>query len=137
MAAPSSASQKRASRKLGRLRKRSEFLAVAATNRRHTTPGLVLQARRAAEGSTGLAGEPALRLGFTATKKIGNAVLRNRARRRLRAAAREVMQGIEAQGIEARAADLVLVARAGTLVRDYGDLKQDLRAALARLGVAS
>src|ERR1700761_7852410 len=80
---------------LDRLKKRSEFLAVAAANRRWTTPGLVLQARPHAQitpdsdsaSDNGVRPrEGGLRVGFTATKKIGNAVKRNRARRRLRAA---------------------------------------------------
>jgi ribonuclease P protein component len=122
---------------LDRLKKRSEFLAVAAANRRWTTPGLVLQVRPlplsdnaetpdAAESRR--AGD--LRVGFTATKKIGNAVKRNRARRRLRAAVREVLNGAET-----KSADIVLVARQGTIARPYTELKTDIAAALRRLGV--
>jgi ribonuclease P protein component len=114
---------------LDRLKKRSEFLAVAGTNRRYTTPGLVLQARQTTSDEQGGAGE--VRVGFTATKKVGNAVIRNRARRRLRAAIAEVMSGITAQP-----ADLVLVARQSTITRPYGDLKNDLRLALKKLGIA-
>ena len=110
---------------LARLKKRSEFLAVAATNRRWSTPGLVLQARPL-DGT-----ESPVRLGFTATKKIGNAVKRNRARRRLRAAAADVLRTAAA-----RAADLVLVARAGTVDRPFGDLKNDFSQALRKLGLA-
>jgi ribonuclease P protein component len=122
---------------LGRLRKRSEFLAVAATNRRWTSPGLVLQARRhsSSDGPSSepaLRPEPALRIGFTATKKIGSAVVRNRAKRRLRAVAREVLGAVEA-----RPADLVLVARQGTVSRPYADLTSDLRTALDRLGIVA
>jgi ribonuclease P protein component len=111
---------------LARLKKRSEFLAVAATNRRWSTPGLVLQALPRDSGDM----TPAVRLGFTATKKIGNAVKRNRARRRLRAAAAEVLGSAAA-----RSADLVLVARAGTIDRPYTDLKNDLSSALRKLGL--
>lgn len=111
---------------LARLKKRSEFLAVAATNRRWSTPGLVLQAYPRVSGDEA----PAVRLGFTATKKIGNAVKRNRARRRLRAAAAEVLQAVAA-----RPADLVLVARAGTIDRPYIDLKNDFSSALRKLGL--
>ena len=71
-----------------------------------------------------------LRVGFTATKKIGNAVKRNRARRRLRAAVDEVLRNSNAAG-----ADLVVVARQGTIARPYSDLKSDLTAALRRLGI--
>jgi ribonuclease P protein component len=119
---------------LDRLKKRSEFLAVAGTNRRYTTPGLVLQARQATldeQVDAGDARRTPVRVGFTATKKVGNAVVRNRARRRLRAAVAEVMDTVSA-----RPADLVLVARQGTITRPYGDLKNDLRLALKKLGVA-
>ena len=115
---------------LGRLRKRREFLAVAATNRRWTTPGLVLQAKKLPASDDTQSAEPQVRLGFTATKKVGNAVIRNRAKRRLRAAAREVLSGAEA-----RPADLVLVARQSTIARPYLDLKADLTTALGKLGV--
>jgi ribonuclease P protein component len=121
---------------LDRLKKRSEFLAVAGTNRRYTTPGLVLQARQSTPDEQVGAAEmrapcTPVRVGFTATKKVGNAVIRNRARRRLRAAVAEVMDGLAA-----RPADLVLVARQGTITRPYSDLKNDLRLALKKLGIA-
>jgi ribonuclease P protein component len=73
---------------------------------------------------------PPVRLGFTATKKIGNAVARNRARRRLRAAAAETLLGSAPDAV-----DLVLIARRETINRPYADLKNDLSAALHRLGV--
>ena len=122
---------------LDRLKKRSEFLAVAAANRRWTTPGLVLQVRPHPPTDNAEihdAAEPRragdLRVGFTATKKIGNAVKRNRARRRLRAAVREVLIGADTNS-----ADLVLVARQGTIARPYAELKTDIAACLRRLGV--
>ena len=118
--------------KVGRLKKRSQFLAVAAANRRWTAPGLALQARKAAED--GRAGET-IRTGFTATKKIGNAVARNRARRRLRAAADDVLR--RERLTAAGPVDLVLIARAGTAERPYDALKADFRQALDRLGVAA
>ncbi len=121
---------------IDRLKKRSEFLAVAAANRRWTTPGLVLQAKPNPQDKTetpdadAASGAAVLRVGFTATKKIGNAVKRNRARRRLRAAVDDVLRGTDIS-----AADLVVVARQGTIARPYTDLKDDLRAALKRLKI--
>src|ERR1700761_6458888 len=111
---------------IDRLKKRSEFLAVAAANRRWTTPGLVLQARpnlsqhdkTDTPDTDTESGAAHLRVGFTATKKIGNAVKRNRARRRLRAAVDEVLRG-QADGMPG--ADLVVVARQGTIERPYDD----------------
>ena len=77
-----------------------------------------------------------MRLGFTASKKIGNAVARNRAKRRLRAAAYALLP------LSGRAGhDYVLVARAGILVRDFAALKDDTaeaaRAAHRKLDVQS
>ena len=80
-----------------------------------------------ADGAQGAGG---LRVGFTATKKIGNAVKRNRARRRLRAAVGEVLKDAGTTR-----ADLVVVARQGTIERPYSDLKNDLAAALRRLRI--
>lgn len=89
-------------------------------------PGLVLQAlRRPAQGET----EAAARVGFTASRKVGIAVVRNRARRRLRAAVDQVMPLHAAAGH-----DYVLVARAGTVSRPYAALLADLEDALKRLG---
>ncbi len=73
--------------------------------------------------------EPA-RLGFTVTKKIGNAVIRNRTRRRLKEAARLVLAERPVTGV-----DLVLIGREATRQRDFRALQQDLRRALAKAGV--
>jgi ribonuclease P protein component len=76
------------------------------------------------------AAEEPPRIGFTASRKVGIAVARNRARRRLRAAAGEVIPRHAAPGH-----DYVMIARAGTLTRPYQALVEDLKTALRRLGV--
>jgi ribonuclease P protein component len=102
------------------LARRADFL-KAASARRQGTGGFLLQARDRADG------EASVRVGFTASKKIGNAVARNRAKRRLRALAREVLAGSARPGW-----DYVLVARPeATVTRAYSDLRGDLEAALA------
>lgn len=72
-------------------------------------------------------GDPARRVGFTVTKKIGNAVVRNRMKRRFRALARAV---IAAQGVAG--ADHVLIGRAGGIERDFATMRAELVRALAR-----
>ena len=104
------------------LRHRPDFLRCA-TGRKQGTAGFLLQAR--ARDQSDEADLP--RVGFTATKKIGNAVARNRAKRRLRALAREVLNGAARPGW-----DYVLVARPGaTTTRDFASLWADLAAAIA------
>jgi ribonuclease P protein component len=102
-----------------RLKKRAEFLSAAKGIRR-VTPSLTLEVCAAPAGAT------SARVGFTATRKIGGAVQRNRAKRRLRAAAQEVLPLSALPGN-----DYVLVARPGTLTRPFASLREDLAAALS------
>lgn len=113
---------------VGRLKRRAEFLRVAAARRKWAAPGLILQAAPSVSDDAP-ASEPSIRVGFTCSKKIGNAVARNRAKRRLRAVAQAVM-AIEA----APRHDYVLIGRQETLRRPYALLLQDLRTALKRVG---
>jgi ribonuclease P protein component len=114
---------------VGRLKRRAEFLRVAATRRKWAAPGLILQAAPAVPQEQSSA-DATIRVGFTCSKKVGNAVARNRAKRRLRAAARELIAIEGAPGH-----DYVLIGRQETLRRPYALLLQDLRTALKRVGV--
>lgn len=106
-----------------RLKRRAEFLRVAQRGRKAPCPGLVLQALERRDDA------PA-RLGFTVTKKVGNAVVRNRTRRRLKEAARLLLRDQPLVGC-----DLVLIGRNATRRRPFATLIDDLRRALARVGV--
>ncbi len=119
---------KRPAKQLARLKRRSEFLRTAGRGRKWATPGLVLQACKRFKSDDG---DPDLgppRVGFTASRKVGSAVQRNRARRRLRAAADFLLPQSASAGM-----DYVLIARAGTLTRPYQDLLVDLETALKRV----
>ena len=117
---------------LRRLRRRPEFLRVRHKGRRWIASGLVLQAcavRNAGTARTaGVDGLADIGFGLTASKKVGNAVERNRARRRLRALAKGDLRRLAKPG-----ADYVLIARRATLTRPWPDLQRDLYEALARL----
>ena len=102
------------------LRKRADFLA-ANRGIRVARPGFVLLVNRDA------AGEDLMRYGITITKKIGNAVVRNRMKRRFRELLREALP---ASGIPG--ADHVLIGRDGGIERDFAKLREELAAALSR-----
>jgi ribonuclease P protein component len=89
-------------------------------------PGFILQVRPRNDGAEDADAD--MRIGFTVTKKVGNAVVRNRYKRRLRALAREI---IPQHGLAG--ADHVLIGRAGEAERDYGALRSELIKALSRL----
>jgi len=99
---------------------RRDFLAANA-GKRAPTPGFVLLVRDRADA------DPQMRAGFTVTKKIGNSVVRNRLKRRLRALVRDVLPEAGIAG-----ADHVLIGRDPGLTRDFATLAADLRKALAK-----
>jgi ribonuclease P protein component len=104
-----------------RLKKRPDFLAVAKA--KACAAGAVsTQARDRADGTA------LIRLGFTATRRIGGAVTRNRAKRRLREAAR-LLAPLHARP----GCDYVFIARQGTATRPWARLLDDMRTTLQRL----
>ncbi len=113
----------RAERKPERLKQRAEFLRVASKGKKAAIGGVVLQALPRNDQ------RPA-RLGFTVTKKVGNAVVRNRTRRRLKEAARVLLAERPVLGF-----DLVLIGRDSTRKRNFITLQNDIRRALEKTGV--
>ena len=112
-----------------RLKRRREFLHVARQGRKCATPGLVLQARKRSRLVPKIAKEE-IRVGFTVSRKVGKAVIRNKARRRLRAAAEIVLKDHGLGGY-----DYVLIGRAKTPGRQFGALLEDLDFALKKLRI--
>ena len=114
------------------LKRRREFLRVAGAGHKWVAPGLILQARRQAPEGTGGDGTDnggeAFRVGFTVSRKVGGAVDRNRARRRLKAAAEKVLPRHARHGH-----DFVLIGRRETLKRSFPALVWDLETALKKL----
>jgi ribonuclease P protein component len=110
---------------IGRLKTRAEFVHVKG-GARFVAPSLILQARRriAEEGGD----HHLARFGFTATKSLGGAVMRNRARRRLKEAVRLAGAAAAVEGY-----DYVLIARSGTVQRPFTELIKDLERALAKV----
>ena len=105
---------------LARLTERRDFLA-ANRGKRFATPGFVLLVRPRGDGSG------AMRVGFTVTKKVGNSVVRNRLKRRLRALARTALPAGGVAG-----ADHVLIGRGDGVAHDYASMAADLARALER-----
>jgi ribonuclease P protein component len=102
------------------LKKRAEFLAVASKGAKAPMPGLVMQLMPRADDAP-------FRVGFTVTKKVGNAVVRNRTKRRLREAVRLALDPEAHRGF-----DMVVIGRSGTAERPFTDLMEDVRRGVAR-----
>ena len=114
---------------IGRLKTHAEFLHVRG-GARFTAPSLVLQARKRIDAET--EDTHVARFGFTAMKGLGGAVVRNRARRRLKEAVRVAGPGHALEGY-----DYVLIAREGTVQRRFTELIKDLERALAKVHAPS
>jgi len=107
-----------------RLKRRADFLRLAAKGRKIARHGFVLQALRSVEAKD-------LQIGFTATKKLGNAVIRNRAKRRLREAARLSLGELRLAGQDLAGVELVLIGRRETGEMNFASLRANLAKAVS------
>ncbi len=115
-----------------RLKKRSDFLRVAAYQRKVVMTTMIVQLAERSEVDKSGQALPALRIGFTASRKVGNAVKRNRARRRLRA----VVQSL-CPSFKFSSEDLVIIARPATVTAPFEALLRDFHQALKHLGISA
>lgn len=113
---------------VARLTDRPQFLFVRG-GESVRKKSLVVQARK--RGQVGLVHIPddQIGVGFTATRKIGNAVVRNRAKRRLRAGAQRLLPDFGRAGV-----DYVFIARQNTGTTEWASLLDDMETALVSLG---
>jgi ribonuclease P protein component len=119
-AEPAPRTRTQEAQRLVTLKKRADFVA-ANSGQRLSTPGFLLLVRDRKDS------DPTMRVGFTVTKKIGGAVVRNRMKRRFRALAREILPAKGCPG-----SDHVMIGRARGVERDFGVLRSELAGALDR-----
>jgi ribonuclease P protein component len=105
------------------LERRSDFLRVGSSGLKRVTPAFILQAAPRLID----AGAPTIHVGFTASRKVGNAVARNRVKRRLRALTDRLIAEADPS------LDYVLIGRTQTLTHDFAAMEKDLRAALKKI----
>ena len=108
------------------LQKRKDFLRVAAARKKWNAPGMIVQI--AVQPKDLEADVPNLRVGYTASKKVGNSIARSRVKRRLREAVRLILAD---RGQENH--DYVIIGRPETLTRSFDDLIRDLKWCIKRL----
>ena len=113
--------------KLERIKKRPDYLAVASSRRKWVTPNFIIQ-YKPAKGD--LSGDRQPRVGFTVTKKVGNAVVRNKCKRRLKEVARDAFADLGKIGC-----DYVIIGRSGSFNAPFEKLIKDMRWGLEKLGV--
>ncbi|MED5395941.1 MAG: ribonuclease P protein component [Pseudomonadota bacterium] len=117
-----------AAKRLSLLKRRAEFLRVAGARQKWAAPGLILQACPTPIDDGRVVRKGPFRVGFTVSRRVGNAVERNRVRRRLREVAKRIIPAHAVDGI-----DFVIIGRSATLKRPFDALIGDLRIALRKL----
>lgn len=109
-----------------KLKHRQDFVRLSSGRRKAVAPGVVVQASVTPPADHS---DDIVRFGFTASRKVGGAVVRNRAKRRMRALAQSAMAELPGGH------DLVLIARGATAERPHALLRKDFATCLERLGL--
>lgn len=108
------------------IRKRRDFLLASASGKKFITNSIILQMVK--RGGNHPVSPASVRVGFTVTKKMGGAVVRNRIKRRLREAARLVMAKYGITGY-----DYVIISRHKALTCNFSELQRDMEFAFTRI----
>ena len=120
--------QKNENQLLSTIKKRADFLKASKTRCKYVAPSLIVQAREHTTGEIKLIGSLSSRVGFTVSKKVGNSVVRNRVKRRLRAAARNLMPKHSMPNH-----DIVIIGRKKAVEKTFTEILMDLKKALLNL----
>ena len=103
----------------GRLKKRPEFLAVHATGQKWVSDSVIVQYQPSLDDN--------FKFGVTATKRVGNAIIRNKCKRRLRSAMNDI-----SKEVDLKPSNIVLIARHSTAICDWEKLFKDMKWCLKR-----
>jgi len=110
------------------LKKRSDFVEISKSGNSIAAKGVVVLAMKRKNIPTSLLDKNIVRVGYTVTKKVGNAVVRNRIKRRFRAIANSIMPQLAMSGY-----DYVFIARYHSVDRTFSSLEKDISYALHSL----
>lgn len=113
---------------LSTIKKRADFLKVSKTRCKYVAPSLIVQSREHTSDEIKIIGSLSSRVGFTVSKKVGNSVVRNRVKRRLRAAARSLIPKHPMPNH-----DIVIIGRKKAVEKTFTEISIDLKKALLEL----
>lgn len=116
------------------LKASQDFRRIATEGQKWVTPAFILQVFKKDSPAVSEQDTAGFRLGLTVSRKVGNAIVRNRTKRRLRETVRLMLQN-DAEAKQLQNYDIVLIGRTAGADCDFAKLGRDLRWALRKLGV--
>ena len=120
--------QKNKKKLISKIKKRADFLKASKADFKYIAPSVIVQAREHTNGEIKMIGSLTSRVGFTVSKKVGNSVIRNLIKRRLRAAARSLMPKYSMPNH-----DIVIIGRKKTIEKTFTEILTDIKKALIKL----